>query len=278
MSRSQFGIPPSNGGLFSYRDDPCRMSTCLTTRWAGTAGSWRIRRLRSWSGSSSWTRPRWPRRGPDVVCTRSTATGRAGRAAPTGHSHRPAPTRRLARLARPPPDDQRRPRQDPPISAGRTGRRPAHRVRPVPVLPHHRRPRPHRPAQAHRSTRSHPCRSSHRSRRTSHHLPRHRLHHHHRHPRTHATDCINQLHHALAKLITKHGWTTRDDPADLRLKAYREIPAEYDHAPGSFRRAAKGSLDPCSAHARVGETRGHQQKSQAGGRVASQKLGGGQPH
>ena len=55
-----------------------------------------------------------------------------------------------------------------------------------------------------------------------------------------ATDCINQLHHALAKLITKHGWTTRDDPADLRLKAYREIPAEYDHAPGSFRRAAKG--------------------------------------
>ena len=27
-----------------------------------------------------------------------------------------------------------------------------------------------------------------------------------------ATDCINQLHHALAKLITKHGWTTRDRP------------------------------------------------------------------
>lgn len=25
------------------------------------------------------------------------------------------------------------------------------------------------------------------------------------------TDRINQLRHALAKLITKHGWTTRDE-------------------------------------------------------------------
>ncbi|MFI6803143.1 hypothetical protein [Streptosporangium canum] len=27
-----------------------------------------------------------------------------------------------------------------------------------------------------------------------------------------AADRINQLRHALAKLITKHGWTTRDEP------------------------------------------------------------------
>jgi hypothetical protein len=27
-----------------------------------------------------------------------------------------------------------------------------------------------------------------------------------------AQDRINQLRHALAKLITKHGWTTRDQP------------------------------------------------------------------
>jgi len=27
-----------------------------------------------------------------------------------------------------------------------------------------------------------------------------------------AADRINQLRHALAKLITKHGWTTRDQP------------------------------------------------------------------
>ncbi len=123
----------------------------------------------------------------------------------------------MARLARPPPDEQQRPGQDPPGPHRRPARRAAHRPRPVPVGPFlcyltidglHRtdpgnlialRGRIHAAA-----------RTAAEGRATTYHATDSTITIGIRGPD--AADRINQLRHALAKLITKHGWTTRDQP------------------------------------------------------------------